>query len=491
MKKLLVCLMALLMLVPLLVACDNGDDNSSAASTETSEFKITTPVKDLQGREVNVLCHDFGATSASIMGYTGEIIYDEENPSAVDVAKKIVVDNVETAYNCEIVGELTATNPIPDAIRNQVTSGLHYYDIVFDSISSSAPLSMEQMLTDLNTISTIDLTQPWWDQNAVKDFSLGGRLYFVCGDINNYDDQGTWCMLFNKTLKTKLGIEEDFYELARNKEWTFDKFVEICKNDITSDTNGDNVLDENDTWAFGTETYNIYVHVVGAGQTIARKDENDLPYLTIASEPEATYSILTKVLEFYNDNSTVMVGNAPPYTEKGFENVWEATVHKAFIEGRELFYLCGLINVASFRSMEDEFGILPVPLFYESQDEYHHTVSRGNSTVMYIPRNTTDVEDIGLLVSAIAEQSRHFVTPAYYDVQLKYRDSRDDESGEMLDIIFASRSFDIGMVYNWGTILAPYTDMNESTITSRFETMLSSAQTAMEETLDKFENDDQ
>ena len=489
MKKLFVCLLALLMLVPLLVAC-NSDKDVSSESSETSEFVITTPVKDLEGREIYVLCWDFGATAASIMGYTGEIIYDEENPTSVDVAKKLVVDNIESTYNCKIVGEMISTGSIPNTIRNQVTSGIHYYDIVFDSISSSAPLAADHMLTDLTTVSTIDLEDAWWDQNAVKDFSIGSRVYFACGDINNYDDQGTWCMLFNKTLKEKLAIEEDFYQLARDKEWTFDKFVEICKNGITTNSNGDDVLDEKDTWAFGTELYNIYVHLVGAGETIARKDDDDLPYLTVLSEPEATYSVLTKVLEFYNDGETVMIANASPYKDKGFNNMWEETVHKAFIEGRELFYMCGLINVASFRQMEDEFGILPIPMFYENQDSYHHTVSRGNSTVMYIPRNATNVEDLGLAITAIAEQSKHFVTPAYYDVQLKYRDSRDDESGEMLDIIFASRSFDIGMVYNWGGILECFYDLNPGTVTSRFEAISGSAQTAMNNIILAFEEDD-
>ncbi len=488
MKKFFVCMLALVMLIPLLASCNNETEESSQTS-ETSEFQVTTPTKDLEGREIYVLCWDFSATAASIMGYSGEIMYDEENPTAVDVAKKIVVDNIETAYNCKIVGEKTATTSIPTTVRNQVTSGIHYYDIVFDSISSSAPLAAEHMLTDLNAVSTIDLSDAWWDQNAVKDFSLGGHVYFACGDINTYDDQGTWCMLFNKTLKDKLGIEEDFYQLARDKEWTFDKFVEICKSGVTANTNGDEVLDEFDTWAFGTELYNIYVHLVGAGETIARKDSDDLPYLTILSEPEATYSVLTKVLEFYNDNETVMIANASPYKDKGYDNVWEATVHKAFIEGRELFYMCGLIHAASFRQMEDEFGILPIPMFYETQDEYHHTVSRGNSTVMYIPRNTTAVEDVGLVITAIAEQSKHFVTPAYYDVQLKYRDSRDDESGEMLDIIFASRSFDIGMVYNWGGILECFYDLNPGTVTSRFEAISGSAQTAMNNMILAFEEE--
>ncbi|MBQ9847664.1 MAG: hypothetical protein IJO64_01210 [Clostridia bacterium] len=485
MKKFLVCILALVLLVPFLAACQD-DTTESTSSEEVSEevSKITVPVKDMEGREFRILCWDFA--SGSILGYTGEVMYAEENPSSVDEAKKIVVDYVESAYNCTIVGEKTNTDPIPTTIRNQVTSGMPYYDICFDSISSSTPLATEKQIMDLTEISTIDLSAPWWDQNAVADLSIGNRVYFTCGDINTYDDQGTWCVLFNKTLKNTLGIEEDFYQLVRDDKWTFDKLVEICSNGITADITGDNVIDEFDRWAFGTETYNLYVHLVAAGQKIAGKDDNDLPYLVAEQEPEATYTILSDAIEFYNDNSTVMVANAPPYSNKYTgtnPNVWEATVHKAFIEGRELFYMCGLIHAASFRVMDDEFGILPVPKYYETQERYYHTVSQGNSTIMYIPVGAENVDDIGLIVSALGEQSKNYVTPAYYDIQLKYRDSRDDESGEMLDLIFASRTFDLGAAFNWGSLLGQYTQL-DTNIASRFEANLSSAQTAMDQMIE-------
>ena len=493
MKKLLVFLLALCLLVPFMAACEDEQENSSE-SEDSKEFKLSTPVIDLGGREINVLCHHFGAGSASILGYTGEIIYAEENPSSVDDAKKQVIDFIETTYNCEITGEMvhdtTTSSNVTTLIKNQVTSGLSTYDVCFDSLGRASTLALEDMIVDLNTVSTIDLSKPWWDQNAVKDLSIGGKVFFTCGDINTYDDQGTWCMLFNKNLKQTLGIQEDFYQLVKDNQWTFDKFVEICNNNITFDSTGDGILDEADTWAFGTETYNMYVHVVAAGQKIAQKDENDLPYITLSEETETTYSILGKVLEFYNNENVVMVANSPKYESKypWPQNVWEQTVHKAFIEGRELFYMCGLINVASFRQMEDEFGILPVPKYYDTQDRYYHTVSRDNASVMFIPANISgqDLDDLGTVLSAISEYSKHLVTPAYYDVQLKYRDSRDDESGEMLDIIFASRTFDLGCAYSWGGLVGQYMTLDPN-VASRFESTLGKAETELQEMLDSLD----
>lgn len=487
MKKAFIIVLAAVMLLPLMFSCGNDGDisisDSSADSTASQNSDPDVPVKDMGGREFRVLCPDFGAGSNSILGYTGEVLYSEENPDSVDEAKKAVIERVQNDYNCKIDGIVDSATPVFQTVRNQVSSGNIEYDIVFDSTGNAAVLALEHNLYDLKDISTIDLSASWWDQNAVNDLALGGHLYFVMGDINTYDNQGTWCMIFNKDLKRKLGISEDFYALARDGKWDFDTFAEICRRDgISRDLNSDGVMDEKDQWAFGTETYNIYVHYISAGKKIALPDGDGIPYLTMNTDMTATANILTHVLDFYNEKETVMVANHEPYTNKGFSNVWEATVHKAFLEGRELFYMCGLINIASFRKMDDEFGILPVPKYDPAQVRYYHTVSVGNSSAMFIPYGVKDVEDVGLIVSALSKESKALVTPAYMDVQLKYRDAKDEESAEMLDIIFNSRTFDLGSVYNWGYIITAYTSMDKN-IASRFEAIASSAQAKLDEAI--------
>ena len=495
MKKFMICILILALVMPLMFACGNEDQSGSQTGSEPSEettsidpntiFQVEQ--KDMADREFRILCWDFGYGSNSILGYTGEVLYNEENPDAVDEAKKQVIDIIEERFNCKIAGTKEHDVATITTIRNQVMSAYEEgvsYDIIFDSLGSITPLVTEQLLTDLKTIDTIDLSKPWWDQNAVEDLSLGGRLYCVAGDINTYDNQGTWCIVFNKNLKESLGIEEDFYQMVRDGKWTYDRFVEICSREgITAELNGDGVLDEKDQWAFGTESYNMYVQVVAGGQKIALKDENDLPYLTVAKDPEETYTMLEHILDFYLQYDKVMCANFSNYTSKGFSNVWEETVHKAFIEGRELFYMCGLINIASYREMPDDYGILPIPMYYENQDSYHHTVSVSNDTVMAIPSGVVGLEDVGTIVSALSEESRKYVTPAYYDKQLKYRDARDEESAEMLDLIFSTRTFDLGAAYNWGGILGQYMAEN-SNIQSRFDAMIGSAETALERTLE-------
>ncbi len=496
-KQLLIFLMIVAMALPLLCACggDNGTvsdtsgatsvggsgDNSQGDGTPVHE-DIPPEVRDLGGREINVLCWDWSAGSASILGFTGEVISNEESdPSAVDIAKQAVIDLVEQEYNVTIGGTVTNANSYFSEVQTMVTGGVYTYDIVFGASSYATAQLSNNLLTDLNTIPTLHMDNSWWDQNSVKDFSLGGRLFWVCGDINTYDNLGTWCVLFNKRLKNDLGIADDFYKKAEDGSWNLDYFMEICQG-VTQEYDGVPGIDEYDLWACGTEKFNVFAQVIGGGIRGVGKDDKDLPFLTVKNETERTYRALDKIINFYLTDD-VMVANGGDYDNKGYSNVFEATVHKAFIEGRELFYICGLINVAGFRSMKDEFGILPMPKTFAEQDNYYHTVSAGNSSYMMIPYGVPGVEDLGLVIEALAMYSQKLVTPEFYDMQLKYRDTHDTESAAMLDLIFATRSFDLCPAYNWGGLLSCYTTI-DTDFASRFDKALDAAELAMQDTID-------
>ncbi|MBQ0092444.1 MAG: extracellular solute-binding protein [Clostridiales bacterium] len=486
-RNILIALLLVSLLATFCACGETGDTSSEPPTTseETSEApedtNIYPEVIDLLGREINVLCWDWGAGSNSILGYTGEILYStEDRATAVDTAKAAVIDWVEDTYHCTIGGILDSSADPQQTVMNMLTTGLYNYDILFQNSTRLSGMVTNNLLTDLNSIPTLHLSNSWWDQNSVQDLSIANHLYYVCGDINTYDNLGTWCILFNKDLKEAMNIEEDFYQTVKDGGWTFDHFMEICK-DVTHESDGTPGINELDTWAFGTETYNMYVQVLAGGIKIVEKDDNDLPFFTVEKRTEETYNALTKIVDFYK-SADVMVANDGTYNSK-YTNVWEGTVHKAFIEGRELFYECGLINVASFRRMDNEFGILPVPMTFDGQDRFYHTVSSDNSSYLAIPFGVPNEEDLGVVIEAISMKSKELVTPEFYDIQLKYRDARDDESAEMLDLIFATRSFDLGSAFRWGNILGQYMTL-DSNFASRFDSALIAANTAMQNTID-------
>lgn len=67
-----------------------------------------------------------------------------------------------------------------------------------------------------------------------------------------------------------------------------------------------------------------------------------------------------------------------------------------------------------------------------------------------IPTSNYDPEMTGYFIEVLASESRYDLLPVYYDINLKGKVSRDEESQEMLDVIFGNRIYDLGQIYDPG-----------------------------------------
>ena len=84
------------------------------------------------------------------------------------------------------------------------------------------------------------------------------------------------------------------------------------------------------------------------------------------------------------------------------------------------------------------------------------------------------------------------VLPAYYDITLQGKYMRDNDSQEMLDIIFDSVIYDIGRFYNWGSMYGTISNMwngKQDTFASSFEKTSKIVNKAVERTLKAFSED--
>ena len=131
----------------------------------------------------------------------------------------------------------------------------------------------------------------------------------------------------------------------------------------------------------------------------------------------------------------------------------------AFAEGRVLFNVTGLNRVTMFRSMEADFGILPMPKYEETAESYINPVNLWCSSSIAVLKSASDLNRTGIIIEALSAESLNELTPAYYDITLKTKLSRDNESAEMLDLIFENRVFDIGAMYNWGNVFQMTIDL--------------------------------
>ena len=74
----------------------------------------------------------------------------------------------------------------------------------------------------------------------------------------------------------------------------------------------------------------------------------------------------------------------------------------------------------------------------------------GCSPLIAVPKTAANTEMIGAVMEAMGEYSYKYVVPAYYDITLKVKGTRDENSIEMLDITCNGRVVDFAFVYdNW------------------------------------------
>ena len=94
--------------------------------------------------------------------------------------------------------------------------------------------------------------------------------------------------------------------------------------------------------------------------------------------------------------------------------------------------------------MVSDFGIVPFPKYSEDQKEYGVMVEAGTRT-MTVPANIANPDLSGAVLETLHFLSMRDVMPAYYEVTLKQKVSRDSVSSQMLDIIMDSICYDLGM----------------------------------------------
>ena len=131
--------------------------------------------------------------------------------------------------------------------------------------------------------------------------------------------------------------------------------------------------------------------------------------------------------------------------------------------------------------------ILPIPKYDEDSQITVHRESIPR--ICYgIPVTATNVERTGSVLEAL-HQHPIYVQPAYYDVALQRKFTRDNESTEMLDLIFNSNVYDIGAIYQFGNISWEiiYMTMTENRdIASTYKKLEKSAVAAIEKTIELY-----
>ena len=257
--------------------------------------------------------------------------------------------------------------------------------------------------------------------------------------------ESAWVLFLNKNMLDKLKLESP-YEIVKEGRWTYDKLYEMVSS-AAVDLNGDGKMDSDDQYGLATHSDFSLVLLTSAGEQLISKNENNVP--EFKELPEKVYDISKKVHDQFFDLNYVYQAYL---TKSGVET---SGIVPHFMEGKSLFLSEVLGHGKTLRDMDDDFGIIPSPKYDEAQESYHTFVARSAQAMM-IPITNRDLERTGVIVENLGAESYKTVRPAYYDVQLSGKVARDQDSVEMLDIIFEGRRYEMAYIFGANQLGSTY-----------------------------------
>lgn len=471
--------MAVLLLAALaLVSCSGGDPvvenrdgetvTNETIETPSAETEITVELPDKKYGDAQVMFLTAKNTADQYTCY--EIYADEMNGTLINDAVFVRNGLVEQSLGIRIAE--TKLENIESVAKKSLAAGDTAYDVVMPYMNKAISLTTEGFLMELRSVPYLALEKPWWDRRVTEDMTIAGKLYFSTGDISILDNECTMVLFFNKDIVKKYGLD-DPYTLVREKKWTMDKLGEMASA-VTQDLDGDGKMTDADAWGMPVVENAANAFYFGAGERIVTMGEDGAPQFCLGTD--RSVDVFTKVM-------ALCLGADALYGAS------YQTRNLMFQEGRTLLASFALTNLNGLRDCEYGFGILPYPLFNEAQPEYNNLISTVLVPTASVPFNNTDPEMTGATLEAMAYYSVDTLTTAYYDNALKSRYIRDEESGEMLDILFATRVYDLGFIFNFGgsgDIINNMYKKKQTDIVSQWESIRVKAETALADTMQTF-----
>lgn len=446
MKKLLALLLLLASLLSL-VACPGAGPTGPSGEKEEGEIPYLDSIgdKNFEGEEVVF----------STIGWAAyEIYYEDEKPDVVDEELYKRNARLEDRFNVVITPLYNEAHAAPEhvaSVRNAVMNGDDAFDISMVQIWLTGALVSDGWFYNLRewvpyVKDSLNGGADWWSPGINTAYTIYGRQYIGVSDLNLTALRATWCCVFNKQTVEDEGIAtglgyDTMYDYVRAGKWTLENFYMLVKDryeDNKTSGSGVDIRDGGDVYGFVTDTPHYFeLQATAAGVRLITNDGEMTPELT-------PFTSFTKVAEnIYN-----IVSSAGYFTPTGTGK----TALDLFSEGTALFSMQSFSNLSrdTIHDSDVDYGILPMPKADENQKQ-HYAGADDSMTSIQIPTTWYDadrMDRVGAVLEAMSAESHRVVIPAYYELVLKHKDTRDEESIEMIDLIYNGRRFDLAQIHS-------------------------------------------
>lgn len=417
-----------LLLMAVLASCGDAQTpaDTTAVDTAANETEVVTEAAYPAPDTSNL---DFGGEELRVMNldWSNFRLYFPEDMTgeAVDDAAYMRYVNVQNALNVKFAVTAATDSEAHKTVIRSVTAGDDAYDFVFThSIYGISDYATENVLYNLDDLPHLNFDAPWWSQEMIDNFRIGTETYYGFGDIILSTPD---CMYFNKTIAAEYDLP-DHYQVAREGKWTYDKFLTQARM-VSVDVNGDGQMDMNDKTGFAgdlTEALGNIPFACGIQLTTYTDEGIELNFWS------------DKLLDLFNKSYDYFLD--PSVCQGYFRHFTDG---QNFTDNLALYSIAGVKGMISLRDYEVDFGVVPMPKYDEAQENYRHYAW---PSFVCVPTTIQRPELVGAGLELFAYESQA-VTDAYMEILIRGKSTRDEESLEMLDIIYDTQVCDIGGSY--------------------------------------------
>lgn len=426
--KLLSFLLATMMLLSCVVSCANsGDDTSDTqgnASTEAATELDTVYVPDIETQNYDCEFVITGVGDIIVNALVeeeerGEPFADAIYERAINIQDKLGVEIIEVECGDWLAYAANIARTVQSGDDAYQLVSTHPYEGVMSLLTANA-------VYDYANLPSVNLDAPYWATEFMEGVKIGDK-YLV--GYNDFCLTTTHALLFNKRIMGDYGKVAP-YDDVLNMSWTLDKMLALIS-DVSEDKNGDGKKDTGDIFGIsGWGWTDIISFVTSTGLKIVDRDSTGSYQIAYDFNTEKTLSVLDKINKMFNADYAYFyspVSNLPALS---------------FEDDTTLFYTKQTIELPQLRGLNFKFGVLPYPMYDESQGVYKSLNWNG---IMLIPASIKNVNMVSDVMELLPYYSAD-VKVAYYENLLgaKLADAPDD--AKMLDVIWDSIVTDVGLL---------------------------------------------
>ena len=391
-------------------------------------------------------------------GYTFQFLNNASNFAITTIVPEDTADSLDAAIfarnavvkeklNVDIVDQRVSYAEVSSTVRSLTSSNDFEFDAVYNEVyfqTSLAQIGAYLPVSDLT--DDINFDKPWWFAEVMDNIAIDDNGFEMFTDIQLMYYDSICGMVFNHQdfIDNKITFP---YDMVRAGDWTIEEMEKIMK--ATYQKPGEVHGAVNSVADF------VITMLVASDFSLVLQDDDEV--LKIFDDETRFVEIYTTIKDvFYASNGydkmNFITVDGGSQAAASMNVTGKASAN--FGNGTATFFSGPIGDIRRFRSCEFDYGLIPHPKYDGDQDQYISMVMKYAASLA-IPSTTSDVERTSVILENLAAYSYDLVRREYYEVIVQGRMVRDNDSIEMIDIIFGhndigATKIELDTMYNLG-----------------------------------------